>query len=77
MSTGSSAPLAKISYAALSGLVCALIFWALRSFAHITIDPEGVALITTITSTVVGYMTPLAPAEVVAIKATPPEIVEP
>jgi hypothetical protein len=68
MTTGSPAPLQKISFAALSGLILALVFWALRSYAGIVIDPEGVALITALTAAIVGYMTPLAPAEVVAIK---------
>lgn len=70
MTPSSNRPLNKISIGTAAGLLTALVFWGLKKFAGVEIDLEGTALITSLVSVLVtgfvGYMTPLAPGEIIA-----------
>jgi len=65
MTPASAFPLRKVSFSTIAGLLSALVFWALRRYAGVEIDQEGAVLITALISGLVGYLTPLAPGEVV------------
>lgn len=75
MYLSSNAPLNKISYGTIAGLLAALIFWALKKYAGVSLDAEGTALITSLVSVLVaglaGYLTPLSKGEVSAIVQSP------
>lgn len=69
MTPATNRPLNKISYGTTAGILAALALWALRRYAGIELDAEGAGLITTLVAVgvtgLVGYLTPLAPGEVV------------
>lgn len=71
MTPSSAAPLNKIRNATLAGLACAVLFWALRHYAGVQLDAEGMSAITALVTGLVGYMTPLAPGEVKPVDAPP------
>lgn len=64
MTPTSQMPLNKIRNATLAGLLTAVLFWALRRYAGVDLDAEGMSAITALVTGFVGYMTPLAPGEV-------------
>lgn len=64
MTPTSAMPLNKIRNATLAGLATAVLFWALRRYAGVELDAEGMSAITALVTGFVGYMTPLAPGEV-------------
>lgn len=72
MTPSSSMPLNKVRNATLAGLATAVLFWALRRYAGVELDAEGMSAITALVTGVVGYMTPLAQGEVKPVDAPRP-----
>lgn len=72
MTPASSAPLNKVTFGTLAGLVLTIVFIAIRRYTTVEIDADLQAAITALVGGIVAYMTPLAPGEVKPADQTGP-----